>query len=476
LGFTATNRRVLLLHDGELEDVRRVVAELGAEVVEASGARDADDSDCALVVSTARHLPELSPRPVQPGRRRRRRDEPPRAVRITVAERDAQTLRALMRRAGVELLVRRPVHPAALRLLLLHALYRGPERRERRVAVGAPVRLRAGLRKRPAILADLSATGCLLIASHAAQPGHRLTVHLPESVDSARMFAVRARVVRTSPVEGDDPGALAIACAFESLSRAITKKLRSAVSSFLEGPARLPASLRPAASEPVIVPEVETSEEDSATASAEASPGVEAVDGGAEPAEILLSSDLIVHAEFDDEEEEDEGADPATEALLPLGEATLDPAALAGSLGPEFADPSNAGAADDSGRAERRRAPRRAYERRVVALGAQAARVLIGRDLSPEGMRVGSAPSLALGQDLRVALHASGGETPLVLRARLDRDDGERGMLLRFVGLDDGARQALAKMMDSLPVLDAGCDEANGSAGVVVSEIVGEGG
>jgi hypothetical protein len=40
---------------------------------------------------------------------------------------------------------------------------------------------------------------------------------------------------------------------------------------------------------------------------------------------------------------------------------------------------------------------------------------------------------------------------------------------LRFDGSDDGARRYLAKMLDSLPVLDGGRESA---AGLVVSEIL----
>ena len=48
-------------------------------------------------------------------------------------------------------MVRRPFHPAALRALVVHSLYRGPEkRRSPRVNVGAPVRVKLGWRHREA--------------------------------------------------------------------------------------------------------------------------------------------------------------------------------------------------------------------------------------------------------------------------------------------------------------------------------------
>jgi hypothetical protein len=119
---------------------------------------------------------------------------------------------------------------------------------------------------------------------------------------------------------------------------------------------------------------------------------------------------------------------------------------------------------------ERRRASRHAYAgRRVVALGQQAARVLIGRDLSVGGMRVDRAPNLQPGQVLQLAIHVSAGETPLVVRAEIVRDDGERGFALRFCDLSNSAERYLAKMVGALPVLEDGGGQGHG---LVVSEII----
>jgi hypothetical protein len=134
----------------------------------------------------------------------------------------------------------------------------------------------------------------------------------------------------------------------------------------------------------------------------------------------------------------------------------------------EFANATTAGAPsteDD----DRRLALRREYAgRRVVALGEEAARVLIGRDLSVGGMRVERAPNLAVGQRFQIALHVAPGQTPLVLHAEVVRDDGMRGFAVRFRDVEESAARYLAKMVDSLPVLAGG-------EGVVVSEIVHSG-
>jgi len=61
------------------------------------------------------------------------------------------------------------------------------------------------------------------------------------------------------------------------------------------------------------------------------------------------------------------------------------------------------------------------------------------------------------------------GETPLVVRAEIVRDDGERGFALRFRNLGVPAERYLAKMVGSLPVLEEGGGECSG---LVVSEII----
>ena len=77
-------------------------------------------------------------------------------------------------RAGVTLVVRRPVHPATLRSVLRHALYRGPERRrEARVGIGLPVRYRLGWWPRRGLLQELSPRGAGLLLPRALQPVER---------------------------------------------------------------------------------------------------------------------------------------------------------------------------------------------------------------------------------------------------------------------------------------------------------------
>ena len=66
---------------------------------------------------------------------------------------------------------------------------------------------------------------------------------------------------------------------------------------------------------------------------------------------------------------------------------------------------------------ERRRAPRHAYSRPVLAAGGGAARILIGRDLSSGGMRVAPCANLSVGDALKLVIYGPAGRPPLVIRA-----------------------------------------------------------
>ena len=121
---------------------------------------------------------------------------------------------------------------------------------------------------------------------------------------------------------------------------------------------------------------------------------------------------------------------------------------------------------------ERRGDPRRAFERRVIALGQQATRVLVGRDISARGMRVAPSPILHVDQTLRIAIHVSGSETPLILDARVDRDDGERGMILSFHDLSPSADAYLKGVIGDLPDVETTSSADGPGAAHLVSEIV----
>ncbi len=266
-------------------------------------------------------------------------------------------------REGIDYLLRPPVDPEALRLLLVHLLAGGPDRRlERRASLRRPVWLWCGLRPRRGWLCEVSTGGARVELPRPARPGRFGALRLPAE-EGARGRWLPVRVLRCTPgAEGH-----LVSLAFTGLSLAGRERLRRMV-----------------------------------------------------------------------------------ETRLATG---------------------HEGAADDAtGTAERRRDPRRAYRRRVIARGAARPRVLLGRDLSLGGMRVDPDPDLAPGADLQVALHVRPGAIPLVLRGRVERDDGPRGLFVRFVGLDRARRDYLEGMLGALPSLEQG-----EGRGVVVSEVLTSG-
>lgn len=413
------SKRVLLLHDGELADVRALVETLGAEVVECLPAEAPPDWD--VLVTTGRYAKSDN---LKGGRDK--------SVRIAVLDRNTRALRNVVRRAGIDLVVRRPVHPVALRLLLLHALYRGPERRSRRVAVGSSVRFRAGILRKEGVLADLSMRGCQILSRHKVRAGQSVVVWVPETTGEGRSFSVRGSIVRAFVAESGERG---FGIDFGKVPQSVTAQLRASVLAHLEGPAAIAvASADPGSTQPlaalaatVTTLAVEPPPVEPPPQPCEKTPVSSYAAGGTREI-VRVPSDFAAGV-------------PAT------------PSAPASPPAPTDAD-------------ERRRALRREYAgRRVVALGEEAARVLIGRDLSIGGMRVDRAPNLAVGQRFQIAIHVAPGQTPLVLQAEILRDDGVRGFAVRFENVDESAARYLAKMVDSLPVLVDG-------KGVVVSEIV----
>jgi hypothetical protein len=125
----------------------------------------------------------------------------------------------------------------------------------------------------------------------------------------------------------------------------------------------------------------------------------------------------------------------------------------------------------DESASERRVQERHSITRRIIALGDEATRVLIGRDLSIGGMRIDPTPGFALGDHLKVAVHVRADGQPLVVSAEITRDDGPDGMALRFVDLSPAARACLDEMVGALPsILES--DSSNEGSGLVVTEVV----
>jgi hypothetical protein len=368
--------RSLLIHDGELSDVRALLSSLQISFVERLGAESQADRQISwdLVIASAKRILDLQlPNSAAP------------PTQIAILAHDARTLRSSLRRTGTTLMVRRPVHPAALRALVVHSLYRGPEkRRSARVNVGASVRVKVGWRPRPALLVDLSVSGCRLMTERPIEPGAPFRLLLPAELTGGKALSVEASVLECTSSRDPSLGRFVTTASFAAINARLHAQLQFAVDLHVEGPALCEDAPQIPAAGPSPMP---------------------ALTQPARPAEPV---------------------------------------------------------------AERRECERLPLDSRVVSLDEEAARVLMGRDLSRSGMRVDPHPLLAVGMNLRLAVHAETREAPLTLHAVVDRDDGERGLVLRFHDLSAELSSYLDYVIHALPlVIDDDDDE-----GCLVTELL----
>ena len=394
------NSGTLLVHDGELTDLHALLEEMGTPFAARVGALEAEDHQAPwdLIIATPQRLLALPFQALGASQQR-----------IAICDQDSRTLRNSLRRAGIDLMIRRPVHPAVLRALLLHALYRGPEKRRLpRASIGAPVRYRTSWRQHPAILADLSLGGCRLFTQQPAQRDKTITLLLPADLTGGKGLALKARVLRTSSAADQPPGTMVLIAKFEQTRAKTLEKLTAILAAHASGPAKLdPVTAAPAA------------------ASTPARPAVE----------------------------HPHQAAPAR----PHQPTPTRPTPAASEPHP-------------SSPRDRRSDTRHAIDPLAIGLKDEAARVLVGRDISVGGMRVDPNRRLAVGQTLRIAIHVNGMDAPLVVESQVQRDDGRDGLALRFVELSRETAEALARALENLPVLAPTADERE--KGFVVSEIL----
>jgi PilZ domain-containing protein len=124
---------------------------------------------------------------------------------------------------------------------------------------------------------------------------------------------------------------------------------------------------------------------------------------------------------------------------------------------------------------ERRRTERRSYRRRVAALtspDSKSPQVVLGHDLSHEGIRIARQSGLAVGQRIALGLYGTAGGAPLVVEAKIVRDHGARGFGLEFCGLQPEQRRALEELVGSLAPLESLAGDSPTRTRLVVSEVL----
>ena len=124
---------------------------------------------------------------------------------------------------------------------------------------------------------------------------------------------------------------------------------------------------------------------------------------------------------------------------------------------------------------ERRKTERRAYGRRVAAIthsAAEAPQVVLGQDLSTDGIRIARQPGIAVGQRLALGLYGAAGGSPLVVEAEIVCDHGPRGFGLAFRDVRPEQRRALEELVGTLTPLESLGGDGASARGLVVSELL----
>jgi hypothetical protein len=316
---------------------------------------------------------------------------------------------------GVHFLVQTSVNPDALRLLLEYVLYRGSEKRDDlRLPTGSGITYEIDGTIRRGTLLELSAHGCRLRGSDRPKRGTPITIHLPAQLGGGRVLSLpgeTVRVICSKDVAGE-PETL-IAVTFEAMEKDVERQ----VAKILEGGAigTLVTPLERAGAVPL------------GNGSSKSATGPQRVPASA-----------------------------------PSGTRDRRPA------------PPGERRADQGAAAVDRRVGRRAvYAHGVTASLSTGTHVLLGRDLSLEGIRVDGHPSLQVGATVRLALYGGPPRRPLIVAATVAREDDGASIALRFGHLGPQELDALERIIAGLPSVESLAGGEGVSGPVVVSRIVG---
>lgn len=142
---------------------------------------------------------------------------------IVIGRSLSRTLRKELERHPCDFVVETPVHPGALRALIEHSVYRGPERRTGlRAMLDGEVGVKAGFWTKKAKVLQLSERGAGLLLDQPLTPTE-VTLRLPSSWTGGRKFELKAALLDQQKRPGE--GYLA-SFVFKSVDRGTRKLLR----------------------------------------------------------------------------------------------------------------------------------------------------------------------------------------------------------------------------------------------------------
>jgi hypothetical protein len=382
----------IVIDDGELDDVIFILEELGVKTLRKTPADVSPENwvrPQSLLVVTAKRALQLR-LPLQA--------EGQVFVSIAINDGDARTVCSAVRRIGYQVAISRPIHPRAMAMLFRQAIFPDHEQRANsREILGCSVQWWVPWkRKQEGVVLDISPGGCSLLTHAPIDCSTRIKIRVPEGVANGPSFTLSGEVVRTSR----EHEAMTFGVVFRELNVKAERRLQEV--SMLPGPCIL-------ASEAFLPTPFDPEVGEYSHAAVESEHGREA------------PSDVSTKAPITTEIESEHGV-PEVVAEEPQVE-----------------------------RRQRRRAQLR---QEVVALKEETSAIkhlLVSRDLTVDGMRVEAHPSLALDEEMQLVLYEDTESSPLILTARVARDDGREGWWLRFVNLDEQERERIVRALERFP-------------------------
>jgi hypothetical protein len=187
---------VLIVDDGELDRVHRILEKLGADPIRmrATAIRSSIEKPRDLLIMSwnpTRELPALHDN-----------SEGTEPTRVCIHSQDFLPLRERLRELGVNYLVQSALDDQSLRLFLLHRLHPGPERRaDVRLPLGGNVIVRVGEEEERVKLAELSGSVCRVMMPREVPLDEAVTVVLPRGLGGEQKLELTGRVIRSAEAE-----------------------------------------------------------------------------------------------------------------------------------------------------------------------------------------------------------------------------------------------------------------------------------
>lgn len=219
---------ILILDDGEFEDLRVLLDDLGMPygVREDWKYRVFEEIPMprGLVVSSSRYA-------VQADGVVHAIEAEKRPLHVVILGQTSKTASRIIGRLDCDVVLEEPVHPTVLMLLLRRAMHRGDGRRTReRIAVNSPVKFKEGLRTYPATLVDLSDMGCKLSSEFAVEVGEKISLILPKELTGRKTASINGRVMSGHDAGFRDSREHAMSVVFFDLTHPLRKVLAEVMS------------------------------------------------------------------------------------------------------------------------------------------------------------------------------------------------------------------------------------------------------